>query len=346
MYTLLLLVLVSACFGKLQRGMVINPTPMNSCPPGFNANASCTNVTIVCKNTANIWAVYGVIEPCNEFRGTVPLLNGGFGTGPMDNGFVAAHRNNGFRVIQVEYQPPGGWELTNDGRQNLRVAGCRPEALLEYLFDVEHYGDTTTGFCVQGQSGGSTSIGFTMSWYGGDDFIDYAMLGSGPNFSDVVKACTSPSPPEITVCPPGQNYCGQTCQSYQNQVSFNGTFAACSSMLENLTGYPCWCPTTPPTKEMLDWWADESLVGKGAQMKFDHTGLSTILCAPGINSSPGQAQIYGQGITAKNGYHMYLISNCTSAENFWTGKFLPTGDSGVTYAANIMLRECVPRHNS
>jgi len=268
-----------------------------------------------------------------------------FGTGAFDSGFVDAYLNAGFRVVQLVFASPG-WEIISLGRNNLRTSGCRPATALEYIFEAVHGSNTARGFCAQGQSGGGTALGFSMSWYEMGEVLDYALLGSSPNFADVLQGCDYPIYPNVTVCGrDDKKFCTQQDESYSNRVSFEGTFPPCSAMLESLVGYPCYCPDVPVTPEMRAWFAGESVVGPGATYKFKETAMSSWVCAPGKNVSPGQAELYAREVRAKAGYSLNLVANCSGAETYWDGIFEPTGRSGLTEASSALIEGCVPRHD-
>jgi len=328
----------------LNVGEVTNPINLPACPTGkgFRANATCTSVDISCENTVPTTAVYSILEPCTAFKGTITLLSGGSGTSAFDNGYVDIYLRAGFRVIQMAFVT--GWNPAGVGRQNLKYSACRPATLYRYLFETVHHADLSHGFCAHGHSGGAAALGYTMTWYGGDDFMDYVLMSAGPIFSNVTAACIYPYAEDVRVCPEGQNYCGQTCESFIGEPSFKNTRPACT--LTELTGYPCVCPTDgPSSQEAIEWWDSQNMVSPKAQSRFQFTGLSSWLCKPPTtNVHTGQAQHFAKHIRALNGHSEYLISSCAGAESVWNGVFSPTGESGLVYSSRVMIESCTPKH--
>jgi hypothetical protein len=328
----------------LSLGSVIQADVLDNCPLNkFKPNSTCTQIKIRCPQTVDEGLIYGVLEPCTRLKGTIVVINGGGGNNVFDNGYIEKYHKAGFRVIQLAFM--SGWSLSGVGRQNLKLAACRPATALKYLFENEHYQDRSLGFCAHGHSGGGAAIGYTMTWYGGDDFLDYGQISAGPIFSNMTAGCVYPVAPQKTICPEKQNYCGQKCESFQGDVSFTHSRTPCTMV--DLTGYPCACPDiNPSTDAMIDWWNGQNIVSPRANLEFKHTALTSWLCKPPItNVHIGQAQTFAENIKAWNGYAQFLISNCSGSETVWNGVFQPTGESGLLVSSNVMIESCIPRHN-
>ena len=171
MFTPLLLIalFISNVFCTLPIGRVTSAVQLPSCPSlGFASGAVCTNITIQCNNCALTYAIYAVVHNCtNPLKGTVVLINGGFGTSAFDNGYVQKYLNAGLRVVQLAFAQPGRG-LISMGRNNLLYSGCKPATAMTYIFQTVHFADRSKGFCAHGQSGGGDAIAFTMTGYNGD----------------------------------------------------------------------------------------------------------------------------------------------------------------------------------
>lgn len=340
-------------YSKRPLGSVINLIPV-TCSTEFPAGAVCTRITVTCPETTDLGAVYGVIQPADGvFIGTTPLMNGGGSTSVFNNGYINYYQSRGIRTVPVVWDAPG-WnpsDTTGATRQNLKAAVCRCATVYRHLFDVVHFGDSSHGFCPHGHSGGAASIGYTMTDYGGDDWIDYGLMSAGPIFSNMSAGCIVPIPSNITVCPPNQNYCGQVSESFSGTPSFIDTFGSCNPALIELTGYPCACPPTISNATEIAWWNMQSIVSPDADLCYKHTALSSWLCtstAPGTgpnNVAPEQSQYFAQNVFAQNGYTEYLIANCGGAESIWSGTYQPTGVSGLTFSADTLIENCIPRHH-
>lgn len=232
------------------------------------------------------------------------------------------------------------------GINNIRNSACRPATLFNFTcHQLNSDCSKTKPFAVQGSSGGACAIANTMTWYGGNSWIDFASMLNCPNFSNVITECIYPAGPNITVCPNnGQTYCNQTSERFSTNTSGAWTFGDCSSILQGIVGYPCACSSTTYNSTILSWFDSESVLGTGSQLSFNKTGMSSWLCKPPDNISVGMDQFFAQSVTATNGFHQWLINSCPGTEAIFTGTYSPTGQSGLTVITNDMLHNFVPRH--
>lgn len=92
-------------------------------------------------------------------------------------------RAAGCRIIQVQWRDPaafqntGGWAA---GTQGPLALAARVATAYRGIYDFASLHDKTLPFIIMGQSGGSSGVAYTMAHYGGGDFVDMAILCSGP----------------------------------------------------------------------------------------------------------------------------------------------------------------------
>lgn len=133
--------------------------------------------------------------PGMDVLGTVILGLGGSGRGFYENAGGDTHPEppgtdmidrlnaEGYRVIQRAWRDrpnlePGGWI---NGSTSLVTSACRYATLLDWIHQETRLHDAGhEAFCVAGQSGGASEIGYALSTYGMDDRIDLAILSGGP----------------------------------------------------------------------------------------------------------------------------------------------------------------------
>ncbi len=329
-------------------GNVTSNVKLSSCPTDLDlySGMSCANITISCTNTTDISAIVGLLLPLGTSEGFIVLMDGGGGTSAFNDGNIANYSAANFTIAQVVYS--SDWNYVGVGLQSLRTAACRPATAYSYLFNHVHGGGTSKPFCLEGISGGAASIAYGMTHFNLNSFVDYGLMLSGPNFSNITAGCIYPPGPNITVCPNnGQSYCNQTSERFSTSTSFNSTFGDCSSTIYDIVGYQCVCSNTTYNSTILGWFENESSVSPNAQLTFNYTGLSSWLCKPPDNISVGMAQYFAENVVATNGFKQFLITNCSGAEGITgTGSYYqPTGISGKNLVYNTMMSQCIPRHN-
>ena len=345
MFLVFLLLIVVCRSTPIPLGNVTHNQKLSSCPTnlGLYSGMQCANITVECVNTDNIAVIIGVLLPNTTAAGTILLVAGGGGTNSYNSGFVPIYAAANFTVVQVVFE--SDWNILGYGLNNLKTAACRPATVYHYLYGQIHTGGTTKPYAICGTSGGAASIAYSIAWYGADSYLDYGQMLNGPNFSNISEGCIYPAGPNITVCPNnGQQYCNQTSEGFSTNTSFASTFGDCSVTINDIVGYNCSCPTQIYNSTVINWFNSQSIVFTGAQLHYNYTGISSWLCKPQDNISVGMAQYFAQSVSATNGFHQWLITNCTGAEGIVSGYYLPTGQSGLTVISNDMLANAVPRH--
>lgn len=168
-----------------------------TCPPGY----TCTGFDVVCPNvTATGHGWIAVRAHAGTPRGVVVFFTGGEGTGfwtsqqPETYAMAESLRALGFTIAQVAWQTP--WLESSPGNDaGIAHLACRPATVIRRIHDdvylplgvtPPHPGDA--GFCVTGNSGGSSQVAYALSHYGLDSIIDVAIPTGGPPHAALAKS--------------------------------------------------------------------------------------------------------------------------------------------------------------
>src|SRR5205823_2378398 len=107
--------------------------------------------------------------------------------------FLMGFRKEGYMVVQTVW--PSAWLAAPPGQQvGPARLGCRPATAIKYVHDVfydpMHVQPQALhcGFCVTGNSAGSSQIGYSIAFYGLANIIDAAVLSGGPPHAALDKA--------------------------------------------------------------------------------------------------------------------------------------------------------------
>ena len=169
-----------------------------SCPSGFN----CHGFAVSCPGVSNSIQGFWAIAPHQgTARGFVLFFTGGDGIGwwstqvPELNGMVDELRSLGFTVAQARWVSSWLESSPGDAAGQAHLA-CRPATLIKYLHDAYYLPMGITnllpgmaGFCISGNSGGSSQVGYALSHYGLDDILDVVVPSGGPPHSALAKSC-------------------------------------------------------------------------------------------------------------------------------------------------------------
>jgi len=124
-------------------------------------------------------------------RGFAVFFTGGDGTGwwstqvPELSELVAELRSLGFTVAQARWV--SNWLESSPGNDAGQAhLACRPATLIKYLHDnyylpmgITNHMPGMAGFCISGNSGGSSQVGYALSHYGLDDILDVVIPTGG-----------------------------------------------------------------------------------------------------------------------------------------------------------------------
>jgi hypothetical protein len=177
-----------------------------TCPSAaFGGPYDCSSFVITgCPDLAEIQGTVAVGEPIGgPIRGVIVFLSGSGGRAWYSNdigadGLLMDVRSQGFRVIQVRWQ--SRWLESVAGQQTgaVRLA-CRPATMISAIHDryfaplgLADRTDGVCGFCVTGNSAGSSQVAYGLSSYGLDRILDAAVLTAGPPHAEIARGCLGP----------------------------------------------------------------------------------------------------------------------------------------------------------
>ena len=291
-------------------------------------SVTCFGVT----NTAQI----AVAEPSGTVRGTITLHTGGAGTGywgtQPSQPFTKAYLGAGYRTVQVKWSK--AWE---DGSLGLRHSGCFPATLYRYVFDHVHGADTTKGFCGQGISGGSASIGYSLAHYGLDDIFDYALLVSGPAVSQLAAGCDVPgyAGPAPTLCPsiPSPLYA-------LPKPAIDGSEATSTC---DCGSAGCVAPV-----DAAKWQAD-GVVSPGATYDHPKTAISFWYCGNANTNGSTDGAFYYDALSAvaTNDVSVHCYGGASGPASSCTGEAVFADPTAFADAVSLMTdpaKGCIARH--
>jgi len=108
--------------------------------------------------------------------------------------FLHGLQDQGYMIVMVSWRP--AWLLAAEGEQvGPAVLACRPASLLTWIHDTMYDklgvqpSGLACGFCVTGNSAGSSAIAYVLGFYGLDKIISGAVLTGGPPHAAFWKAC-------------------------------------------------------------------------------------------------------------------------------------------------------------
>jgi hypothetical protein len=201
-WTLAALVLASAATPAFAQWPLGTFTPTTASDPQSPPGYTCSGFRIDgCPNVATpARGFIAVAMNVGAPRGLVMFFTGGDGDGWWTlqygaNGTALTEelRALGFVVVQVRWQD--AWLVSSPGNDaGTAHLGCRPATVIRHVHDTLYaplgvnppIGEA--GFCVTGNSGGSSQIGYALSHYGLDTIIDVAIPTGGPPHASLAKA--------------------------------------------------------------------------------------------------------------------------------------------------------------
>ncbi len=167
--------------------------PDRLCPYG----AQCYAFAVQCPSlqvARGFIAIHDVPSP----QGLVVLHGGGsaarywsssgFGRAALDS----LHAE-GLATVQIRWQ--SGWSDPSGTDAGPRLLSCRPATVVQWIHDNIYQdlevrsGPGACGFCYTGNSAGAAAIAYALAYYGAEQWLDAAVLTSGPPFSDLDGAC-------------------------------------------------------------------------------------------------------------------------------------------------------------
>lgn len=159
------------------------PLTDSACPADSPTGARCTRLVVSCPGTAVAVAELRVTPspPMTAPRGTVLLASGGDGTtfvrqtSPLAASMIDRMTGDGLLAVEIAWDAPGIWE-----GPRARTLACRFATAARWVYTNLHQGGKQALFAAQGSGGGASQIAFGLAYYGLDQILDLANLGSGP----------------------------------------------------------------------------------------------------------------------------------------------------------------------
>ncbi len=178
--------------------LTTNSTTDPTCPAGFN----CHGFSVSCPGVSNsIQGFWAVAPHQGTARGLVLFFTGGDGMGwwstqvPELSAMVDELRSLGFTVAQARWTT--SWLESSSGNDAGQAhLACRPATLIKFLYDnyyvpmgITNQMPGKAGFCISGNSGGSSQSSYPLSHYGLDSILDVVVPTGGPPHSALEKSC-------------------------------------------------------------------------------------------------------------------------------------------------------------
>jgi hypothetical protein len=134
-------------------------------------------------------------------RGMVVFFKGGEGAGWWNSGdgiagsFLSNLRQQD-RFVTVQVHWSSAWYAASFHEDAGQAhAACRPATVVRWIHDNLYVplkitrGPGECGFCITGNSGGSSAVAYALSHYGLEGLLDAVISTSGPTMSSIDKGC-------------------------------------------------------------------------------------------------------------------------------------------------------------
>ena len=166
------------------------------CPTGF----TCTGFTVSCSGVAeDAPGFVAFADATASRRGMVVFFTGGSGQSWWSDSsrlitYLDELRALGFAVMQVRWAT--NWLNSSPGNEaGTAHLGCRPATVIRHIYDTSYLpmnlspGLGECGFCITGNSGGSTQVSYALSHSGLEGILDGVFPTGGPPHSVLTKSC-------------------------------------------------------------------------------------------------------------------------------------------------------------
>ncbi len=209
-------------------GTVAITSSPSTCPQGQSCNldfdVTCPQVSHAARGS------FQILAPEGSTKGLVEVFLGGMGTGfehgeGVSKTFLHDLQADGFEVVVVLWVD--SWLEAAQGEQvgPARLA-CRSATTVKWAYDnlflplhVASAGTGVCGFCLTGNSGGSSQIGYTLSFYGLAGVVNAAILSGGPPHAAIAKGCLRAG---------SYTYIGRSAQFFDDSYGFVNGGGPCS----------------------------------------------------------------------------------------------------------------------
>jgi hypothetical protein len=137
-------------------------------------------------------------------RGMVVFFLGGLGTGEggekINRDLIRSIALQGIESVVVQWTD--SWMAAASGEEvGPARLGCRPATAIAWIHDNLYRALSAPapslgacGFCITGNSGGSSQSAYALSFYGLGDIVDAAVLSGGPPHAAIEPGCTGVPP--------------------------------------------------------------------------------------------------------------------------------------------------------
>lgn len=201
----LFLMLLSMLYGTTAASAAVLPLgsflPTDAIEPDCPAGFSCSAFEVACSEVSDAAPGFLAIAGATGTpRGLIVFFTGGSGMGWWSRNdrdllaFTDDLRSLGFAIAQVRWAT--NWLESSPGNQaGTAHLGCRPATLIRHIHDTMYAPLNLSpqtgecGFCITGNSGGATQVGFALSHYGLDSILDGVFPSGGPPHSAMAKSC-------------------------------------------------------------------------------------------------------------------------------------------------------------
>jgi hypothetical protein len=176
-----------------------SPVLPHDCP----ADLTCSGFTVSCPGVREpaigFLAVGAAQEPA---RGVVAFFSGGEGNewwSDESSGaatFLRELRSRDLTVVQVRWETPWLWASEGERVGPARLA-CRPATAIGWIgrtFDHRRDGPGPCGFCVTGNSAGSSQVSYALARFGLERVLDLVVPTSGPPHAGLADGCARLNP--------------------------------------------------------------------------------------------------------------------------------------------------------
>lgn len=294
-----------------------------TCPAGAATGANCKSITVSCPGLPDLDATLGVASPTGTAKGTIILLNGGYGTTFFNSNFADTYLEDGFNVSQLAWA--SDWASANG--IGVKSAACRPATVFKTVFNTVQRGSRTTGFCGQGISGGGAALAYSLAQYGLGDYFDYVVIAAGPGVARMDYGCDTSL---YTGAP--RNLC---------PLFPNAPFAYGSGKLVNGWENTTTCAAKNPLPSDISRWTADSIVTAGANYSYPQTAMSWFMCVtpPQSNGNAGQGSFLIDQVVPKNAPpDVNCYTGTCQGESVWQDS------NAFSTTVSEMLAQCVPNH--
>ena len=313
----------------LTLGKVTSEKAINTCPVSEVPTDACIQVFIDgCTQVDASSVQLKISEPSGPVAGTVVLGVGGAGgafyekSGPPNDALIMPLLAAGYRVVQRAWKEHGWFPGVGGGSPALQA--CRYATLLTYLHKQRHTGG---GFCVSGNSGGSSEIGYALSRYGLGSIIDLAVPTGGSPMGRIDYGCGA-SPSWLSECSTLQACSlkeGRGCTYNANQQeNFDTVFEASDAPCVSQTNSAAWS----------ERWREGSIYSGDAVLDFPQTEVHQINGANDCTEALPIGLVWFNAITSTK---KLVVAADTPHQ-------VPSTIQGATAIRDALLTSCINRH--